>query len=93
MNIFSQEEFQPVKPYGFPLNLCCCDPEFKDVMKLEMVYLAMHRWLQNFAYRIGISWWMFVFAGMLAFIIAQLTVSFQVLKAARKNPVESLQYE
>jgi putative ABC transport system permease protein len=56
-------------------------------------YLAMHEWLQDFAYRIKISWWMFVFAGMLAFIIALVTVSFQVFKAARKNPVESLQYE
>jgi len=53
----------------------------------------MHRWLQDFAYRIKISWWMFVLAGMLAFIIALLTVSFQVLKAARKSPVDSLQYE
>jgi putative ABC transport system permease protein len=58
-----------------------------------VAYLVMHRWLQDFAYRIEISWWMFVFAGMLAFIIALLTVSFQVLKAARKNPVKSLEYE
>ena len=64
-----------------------------NLVAWPVAYLAMHRWLQDFAYRIGISWWMFVFAGMLAFIIAQLTISFQVLKAARKNPVESLQYE
>ena len=58
-----------------------------------VAYLAMHKWLQDFAYRIEISWWMFVFAGVLAFIIALLTVSFQVVRAARKNPVDSLQYE
>jgi putative ABC transport system permease protein len=64
-----------------------------NLMAWPVAYLAMHKWLQDFAYRIEISWWMFVFAGVLAFIIALLTVSFQVLKAARKNPVESLQYE
>jgi putative ABC transport system permease protein len=64
-----------------------------NIVAWPMAYLAMHKWLQDFAYRIELSWWMFVFAGVLAFIIALLTVSFQVLRAARKNPVESLQYE
>jgi putative ABC transport system permease protein len=64
-----------------------------NLVAWPIAYFAMHRWLQDFAYRIKISWWMFVLAGMLAFIIALLTVSFQVLKAAGKNPVESLQYE
>jgi putative ABC transport system permease protein len=64
-----------------------------NLVAWPIAYFAMHRWLQDFAYRIKLSWWMFVLAGMLAFIIALLTVSFQVLKAAGKNPVESLQYE
>jgi len=53
----------------------------------------MDKWLQNFAYRTGMSWWVFVLAGSIGFIIAFLTVSFQSCKAARKNPVEALKYE
>jgi putative ABC transport system permease protein len=64
-----------------------------NLVAWPVAYLAMHKWLQDFAYRIEISLWIFVLAGVLAFIIALLTVSLQVLRAARKNPVESLQYE
>jgi putative ABC transport system permease protein len=53
----------------------------------------MHRWLQNFAYRISISWWIFVLAGVVALLIALLTVSWQSYRAASKNPVEALRYE
>ncbi len=54
---------------------------------------AMHNWLQDFAYRITISWWVFVFAGIVAIAIALLTVSFQAIKAAIANPVKSLRSE
>jgi putative ABC transport system permease protein len=53
----------------------------------------MNRWLQNFAYRINIGWWMLVLAGLLALLIALLTVSYQAVKAARANPVDALRYE
>jgi putative ABC transport system permease protein len=53
----------------------------------------MSKWLQNFAYRITIHWWMFGAAGLLAIIIALLTVGFQAIKAAIANPVESLRSE
>jgi putative ABC transport system permease protein len=56
-------------------------------------WFIMNRWLQNFAYRIGLSWWMFVLAAVLALMFALITVSFQTLKAALKNPVDSLRYE
>jgi putative ABC transport system permease protein len=56
-------------------------------------WFAMNRWLENFAYRIGLSWWMFVLAAVLAVFIALLTVSFQTVKAALKNPIDSLRYE
>jgi len=49
--------------------------------------------LQGFAYRINIGWWVFVLAGVLAMVIALLTVSFQAVKAAVANPVESLRTE
>ncbi len=58
-----------------------------------VAYLAMNRWLQDFAYRINIGAWTFVLAGGLALVIALLTVSFQSIKAALANPVEALRYE
>jgi putative ABC transport system permease protein len=54
---------------------------------------AMHRWLQDFAYRINLSWWMFALAGLTALAIALATVSFQAVKAALANPVKSLRSE
>jgi putative ABC transport system permease protein len=50
-------------------------------------------WLQNFAYRTSISWWIFVIAGFLAVTIAMITVSYQALKADLANPVKSLRSE
>jgi putative ABC transport system permease protein len=55
--------------------------------------LVMQSWLQNFAYRITIQWWVFAIAGILAAIIALATISFQALKAAWSNPVKSLRSE
>jgi putative ABC transport system permease protein len=53
----------------------------------------VHQWLQKFAYREEIAWWVFVLAGGLAVLIAVLTVSFQSLKVALANPVKSLRSE
>jgi putative ABC transport system permease protein len=53
----------------------------------------MNKWLQSFAYRIDISWWIFLTAGVIAILIALITVSFQAIKAAIANPVESLRSE
>ncbi|GAB3175349.1 ABC transporter permease [Telluribacter humicola] len=73
-----------------------------DFMKLVLIALiiaapvawyAMDRWLQDFAYRIDIPWWAFVLAGVLAVLIAFLTVSYQSIKAALMNPVKSLRSE
>jgi len=58
-----------------------------------VAWYAMHKWLENFAYRTSLSWWIFALAGLLALGIALLTVSFQSWKAANRNPVESLRYE
>lgn len=54
---------------------------------------AMLNWLQKYDYRIDISWWVFAIAGLLAFVIALLTVSTQAIKAAIANPVKSLRTE
>lgn len=56
-------------------------------------YYVLITWLQNFAYKITLSWWIFVLAGMITLVIAILTVSWQTFKAARKNPVDVLRYE
>jgi putative ABC transport system permease protein len=56
-------------------------------------WYIMQKWLQNFAYRTTMSWWIFVFAGALAVGIAILTVGFQSYNASRKKPVEALRYE
>lgn len=58
-----------------------------------VAWLAMNRWLENFAYRIDMRWWMFVFAAVLALVIALLTISWQAIRAAFSNPVASLRYE
>jgi len=56
-------------------------------------YLALHTWLKNYAYRIKLEWWVFLLSGILALMIALLTVSYQALKTARTDPVEALRYE
>jgi putative ABC transport system permease protein len=58
-----------------------------------IAYYFMNKWLEDFAYRIDIGWWMFVLAGGIALLIALVTISFQAIKAATANPVESLRYE
>jgi putative ABC transport system permease protein len=63
------------------------------VIATPIAFYTMHKWLENFAYKANLSWWIFALAGALALGIALLTVSFQSYKAAIKNPVESLRYE
>jgi putative ABC transport system permease protein len=58
-----------------------------------IAWWAMNKWLQGFAYRVNISWWVFMLAGLLALLIALATVSFQAIKAAIANPVKSLRSE
>ena len=63
------------------------------IIACPIAWYVMHKWLQNFAYRINMSWWVFALAGVVALIIALLTVSWQSYRAASKNPVEALRYE
>jgi putative ABC transport system permease protein len=63
------------------------------VIATPTAWYAMYKWLQNFAYKTELSWWIFALAGLLALGIALLTVSFQSWKVATKNPIESLRYE
>lgn len=63
------------------------------VIAFPLSYWAMSKWLQDFAYRTDISWWVFAIAGVAAMLIALITVSFQAIKAALANPVKSLRTE
>ena len=54
---------------------------------------GVHQWLQDFAYRTSMPWWIIVVAGVVAVVIALLTVSYQAIRAARANPVNSLRVE
>ena len=63
------------------------------IIAIPVAWWAMHKWLEGFAYRINISWWVFVAAGTAALLIALVTISFQAIKAAIANPVTSLRTE
>jgi ABC-type antimicrobial peptide transport system permease subunit len=63
------------------------------IIASPIAWLAMNNWLQDYAYRVNISWRVFVIAGVLAILIALITVSFQVIKTAAINPVKSLRME
>ncbi len=63
------------------------------VIATPIAWYGMSKWLQAFAYRIPLSWWMFALAGLIALFIALFTVSFQAIKAALMNPVKSLKTE
>ncbi|QHS57278.1 FtsX-like permease family protein [Mucilaginibacter sp. 14171R-50] len=74
----------------------------KDFMRLVIIsfliatplaWYFMHKWLQDFAYRIDIQWWVFALSGVLAMIVALTTISFQAIRAAIANPVKSLRSE
>jgi putative ABC transport system permease protein len=74
----------------------------KDFLKLVLVALVlasplawyfMNKWLDNFAYRVDVSWWIFLLAGAFALVIALLTISFQTIRAALSNPVKNLRTE
>jgi len=64
-----------------------------SVIAFPLSWWGMHNWLQNYSYRVGISWWVFIVAGLAAILIALLTISFQAIKAAVANPVKSLRTE
>jgi len=63
------------------------------IIACPLAWFIMNKWLQNFAYKTELSWWIFALAGLIALLIALLTVSWQSWRAANKNPVESLRYE
>ena len=63
------------------------------LIAFPLAWIAMNNWLDNFAYRIGIPWWVFIVAAILAALIALLTISYLAIRAALSNPVKSLRTE
>lgn len=64
-----------------------------NIIAWPVAFFMMKAWLQSFVYRISLSWWIFIVSGLMALTVALLTVSWQSVKAARANPVDSLKYE
>jgi putative ABC transport system permease protein len=63
------------------------------IIASPVAWYFMNNWLQEFAYRISISWWVFIVAGSFSIVIAFITIGFQAIKAAIANPVKSLRTE
>ena len=63
------------------------------LIAIPVTWWVMHNWLQDFAYRINMPWWVFGIAGVIAALIAFVTISIQAIKAAIANPVKSLRTE
>ncbi len=63
------------------------------IIATPIAYYVMTKWLESFAYKTVLSWWIFALAGVAALLIALLTVSWQSYRAASRNPVEALRYE
>jgi putative ABC transport system permease protein len=82
INIISMISMEFLKGVGIAFIIAC-----------PVAYYSMNRWLENFAYRADISWWIFAVSGMIAMGIALLTVSWQTWHAARTNPVDTLRCE
>ncbi|MES2679013.1 MAG: FtsX-like permease family protein [Bacteroidota bacterium] len=107
LGLSSYSTFQRTKEIGIRKVLGASVPRIVRLLSKEFLALvlisfliatplswyAMHKWLQDYAYRIGIQWWVFMIAGLLALFIALFTVSFQAIKAAVANPVKSLRTE
>lgn len=66
---------------------------FSALIAFPVAWFAMNKWLQDFAYRVDMPWWIFIVAGIVAAVIALVTISFQAIKAAVANPVKSLRTE
>ena len=63
------------------------------VIAFPIAWWAMYKWLQDFEYRIGVGWWIFILSGFIAILVALFTISFQAVRAAVSNPVKSLRSE
>ena len=66
---------------------------FANIVAWPLAYFVLQQWLKNYAYRIGLSWWMFIGTGLAVLLIALATVSGQAIRTATANPANALRYE
>ena len=84
---------------GYASGLIVLSKDFLKLVFISLViaipaaWMAANKWLENYPYRITLSWWLFASGGMLVVLIALITVSFQAIKAAVANPIKSLRTE
>ena len=64
-----------------------------SVVAIPLAFYTLNLWLEDFAYRVALSWWIFLLAGLAALSMALLTVSYQAIRTAWANPVKALRYE
>jgi putative ABC transport system permease protein len=64
-----------------------------NIFAWPLAYFVLTKWLANFAFRIGIEWWIFLLAGAMAMVIAIFVVSYHSIRAATANPIKALRYE
>jgi putative ABC transport system permease protein len=107
LGLASYSTYQRTREIGIRKVLGASTPGIVNMLSIDFMKLVaisfliaspvawyfMHKWLQDFAYRIDIQWWVFVLAGLLAIVVALVTISFQAIKAALSNPVKSLRSE
>jgi putative ABC transport system permease protein len=107
LGLASYSTYQRTREIGIRKVLGASTPGIVNMLSIDFMKLVgisfiiatpvgwyfMHKWLQDFAYRIDIQWWVFAAAGILAMIVALTTISFQAIKAAITNPVKSLRSE
>lgn len=63
------------------------------IIATPIAWISMNKWLEQFAYKTEISWWIFLLGGAIAMMIALFTVSWQSWRSAKRNPVDALRYE
>ena len=66
---------------------------YANIIALPVSYFIMKKWLEEFAYRLTLSWTVFIFAGVLSVFITVITIAYQAIKAATSNPIDALKYE
>jgi putative ABC transport system permease protein len=107
LGLASYSTMQRTKEIGIRKVLGASVPNILNLLSIDFLKLVvisffvavpvaayfMHKWLNDFAYKIKISWWIFALAMLIALLVAFLTISFQALRAARSNPVKSLRTE
>lgn len=64
-----------------------------NILVWPIAYIVMNKWLQHYAYKTDLAWWVFILAGIVSLLITSFIISFQTIKSANKNPIDILRHE